>query len=182
MWERKSMNNIGFLEIIGSIILIMHIYFFIKEFNREKYLGRLILQVPKDFNAIASIFFWSLLGCFWIFILISKLANLNRYADINIIRSLMVPVLWIMLCIHHILQLINDKEIREKGITVKEGGIVYWKDIINYRWIKDEKLEIVFKPNFRFASNEKRTKIWTINSEDKEKVDMLFQRYLNLEK
>jgi len=29
--------------------------------------------------------------------------------------------------------------------------------------IKDEKLEIVFQPNFRFALNKKATKMWTIN-------------------
>jgi len=138
------MNNIGFLEVITLIALIMYVYLFLKEFNRGKYLGRLILQVPRDFNTRASIFVWSLLGCFWIFLLISRLVNLSRYADTNPIRSLMMPVLWGLLCIYHILQLINDKEIRENGITIIQGGIVYWKDIINYRWLKDEKLEIVF--------------------------------------
>ncbi|QUH21227.1 hypothetical protein [Alkaliphilus sp. B6464] len=176
------MNNIGFLEIVILIALIMYIYLFLKEFNRQEYLGRLILQVPRDFNTRASIFFWSLLGCFWIFLLISRLVNLSRYADMNPTMNLMIPVLWILLCIYRILQHINDKEIRENGITIIQGGIVYWKDIIDYRWLKDEKLEIVFQQNFRFALNKKVTKIWTINSEDKENIDMIFHRYLDIGK
>jgi len=174
------MNNIGFLEIVTVIALIMYIYLFLKEFNRGKYLGRLILQVPRDFNTRTSIFIWSILGCFWIFLFISRLANLIRYADMNPIRSLMMPVLWVLLCIYNILQLINDKEIRENGITIIQGGIVYWKDIINYRWLKDEKLEIVFQPNVKFILNKEVTKVWTINPEDKEKIDMIFHRYLDM--
>lgn len=176
------MNNIGFLEIITLIALVVYIYFFLKEFNRGKYLGRLILQVPRDFNIRASIFFWSLLGCFWIFLLISKLVNLSMYADMNPIRSLMIPAVSILMCLYNILERINDKEIREKGIKIIEGGIVYWKDIADYRWIKDEKLEIVLQLNLRFGLKKEVTKIWTINPEDKEKVDMIFHRYLNIEK
>jgi len=176
------MNNIGFLEIITFIALGMYIYLFLKEFNREKYLGRLTWKVPRDFNVRTSIFFWSFLGCFWVFLLILRLVDLNMYTDMNLIRSLMAPVLMILMCLYNILQCINDKEIREKGVKIREGGIVYWKDIINYKWIKDEKLEIVIQPNFRFALNKKVTKVWNINPEDKEKVDLLFHRYLNLEK
>lgn len=172
------MNNIGFLEIMGSLVLVMYTYLFLKEFNRGKYLGKLILQVPKDFNTIASIFFWCLLSCIFIFILISELINLSKYTDTNLIRSLMMPVFWTVFCIHHILQLVNDKEIRENGITIKEGGIVYWKDIVDYRWLKDEKLEIVFKPSFRFALNKEITKTWTVNSKDKEKVNEIFNQYI----
>jgi len=180
--ERKAMNNIGFLEIITLISLGIYIYLFLKELNREKYLGRLTWKVPRDFNVRPSIFFWSFLGCFWVFLLILRLVDLNMYTDMNLIRSLMVPVLMILMCLYNILEIINDKEIREKGVKIREGGMVYWENITHYKWIKDGKLEIVFQPSFRFALNKEVNKVWTINSEDKEKIDMLFYRYLNLDK
>ncbi len=61
------------------------------------------------------------------------------------IRDLITPVLWIFICLIHMLRCINDREIREKCIKIKYSGIVYWKDIIDYKWTKDEELEITFQ-------------------------------------
>ncbi|MBU5675844.1 hypothetical protein KQI88_05390 [Alkaliphilus sp. MSJ-5] len=56
------------------------------------------------------------------------------------------------------------------------------KDIIDYKWTKDEELEITFQPSNRFALKKEVTKVWTIRAEDKEKIDEIFNRYIDIER
>ncbi|AOY76810.1 hypothetical protein [Clostridium formicaceticum] len=44
------MKNVVFLEVTMLIVLGVLIYVFFKQLNRKRYLGKLIYQVPRDFN------------------------------------------------------------------------------------------------------------------------------------
>ncbi|SNS40864.1 hypothetical protein SAMN05446037_1009121 [Anaerovirgula multivorans] len=172
------MKDIGFFEIVILTTLVVLVYFVFKELNRKKYLGEFILQAPRDFDIKASMGFWVILGCFWIIFLIERGVNINQYDYRHPIGTLGPPILWIFICSLNILKCIYDKEMREDGISSKEG-FVYWRDIISYRWTVDEELEITFQPRTLFTSKRKITRVWTIYREDQEKVDEIFSYHIN---
>lgn len=168
------MKNIGILDVISVIILVLLLYIVFRQINRKKYLGKLIFKESRNFSSIVSIFYWSLLSCFSIVFFIDKYSNIDQ--SNHIISSLISPFVFTLTCFSSLLEIKYDKEIREKGITII-GGYIYWKDIINYKWLSHKKLQITFK-TFVFK---KLTREWTVESEDKEKVDMLLSRYTNIE-
>lgn len=170
------MRDIGFFEVVILVSLIVLLYFFYRDLNRKKYLGDLLAKAPRDFDSKASTALWVILGCFWIFFLIERSVNMGPH-DRHPIQVLLLPVIWILITSQHILKFLNDKEIREKGITTKEG-FIHWEDIISYRWTIEEELEITFQLRVPFNSNRSVTKFWTINKEDKAKIDEIFAHHV----
>lgn len=158
------------------ITLIFIVYSLFRQLNRKKYLGKLLLQVPGDFNSRSSMFLFMFIGCLWVFILIAGLTKVSPYYT-GYISNLISPVIWIILCFINILGIKYDKEIRENGIIIRQD-YVYWSDIINYEWVEDERLKITFRSRIL----KKVTKVWTIDPSDKEKIDMIFNRYVNIKK
>ncbi len=170
------MSNIGKLEIFMGVALIMGICYLYKEINRKKYLGELILKLPKGWNTKAAISFWILLGFFWIFFLLESGLNIGRDYYTRPVRNIATPILGLLACLLNLLRYINVREIREKGITIQEG-FVYWKDIIGYSWKTGCKLEIVFKEQNPLFPRRKTTKVWDVEQENKIRVDEIFNHY-----
>jgi len=172
------MENLGFLDIITLITLIIAIYLLFNELYRKHKLGKLSFKVSGDFNGRSSIFFWYFMGFFWTLILIAEVGKINpNYYDIPI-SSLASPVIWIVLCTINILRIKYAKEIRENGIIIGQD-YVHWINIIKYEWIGDERLGITYFKRTLSESKKETSEVWIIEPEDKEKIDIIFNRYMN---
>ncbi|ABR48266.1 hypothetical protein Amet_2106 [Alkaliphilus metalliredigens QYMF] len=167
------MGEIKFFDIILLLAAISVIYQFIKDLNRKKYVGKLIFKASQDFDSKATIFFWSMLGCIWLFFLIARGVNIERYDYMHPIRMIMPRAVWVLISLQYIYKYHNNKEIRERGITT-DTGFIYWKEIVCYDWKESNKLEITYRPSGRFSLKKERNKIWTIENEDKKEISKLF--------
>lgn len=172
------MKNLGFSDVITLITLVVAIFVLFKKLNKKRYLGKLLFKVSGDFNVRSSMFFWFLMGSLQLLFLILQLININQDNHKPSITALVSPVIWIILSIISILRIKYDKEIRENGIIIDQD-YVYWLDIIKHEWIGEERLEITyFKPTLPIFKKG-TSKVWVIEPEDKEEIDMIFNRYMN---
>jgi len=171
--------------LIFVVIIVRLLY---KLLNRKKYLGEFLFKVQESQSKGNRVFkpkvmFWIFMCCLWVYLLTLQLINIHKYPNGGIYTNVILSVFWIIGSFFNILGIIYDKEIRENGIYIRQDGmyrsnIVYWADIISYKWIDNQKLELTFERSF-FNYKDKTTKVWMIQQEDKEKVDSIFNRYVN---
>ncbi len=168
------MGHIGIFELIVLSCIAAMLYMWYRELNRRKYLGELILRLPRDFANKASLIIWCIMLCVWVIFLIEAASSLN-YDFVRFgYRRLIAPLLWMFICPLHIIRNINYKEIRQQGIKLPEGTI-YWKEVVDYTWLKDNTLNISYLNSIPLFKKSKRTIQLKIDSEQQARVDELLK-------
>jgi len=180
---------IGFLEVFMLVFVVIVVRLLYKLLNRKKYLGKLLFKAQesksKGYSAVKpNIIFWIFMCCLWVYLLTLQILNIYKYPNRGLYSNIILSVFWIIGSFINILGIIYDKEIRENGIYIRQDGmyrsnVVYWADILSYKWIDDQKLELTFEYRSFFNYKDKTTKVWIIKQEDKEKVDSIFNRYVD---
>ncbi len=168
------MGNIGVFELIMLAFIVAMLYLWYRELNRRKYLGDLILRLPRNFANKASIVFWCIMLAFWVFFLIEATISFNNDFAIAGYRRLIAPLLWMFICPLNIIRDINYQEIRQQGIKLPEG-IIYWKDVIDYNWIQESTLKISFYNSIPSLRKFERSIQLKIDSEQQPRIDALLK-------
>ena len=173
------MEYIGLFELIIITVLFVLMYFWIREFNRSKYLGDLIIKIPRDFSNKVAIGFWIVLLCFWIFFLIEASINFNQELIRYGVRKLITTVSWLFICSIYLFNNINYREIRQKGIKIVEG-IIYWRDILDYKWIEEDKLVIKFIKRIPLLYKWESTIYINIPNNQRVRVEEILKEEINI--
>lgn len=175
------MFNIGLIEIVMAIALTAAIHFFLKEIKREDYLGKLIFKIPRDKKTNALVFFWVMMGFFWIYLSLNSFLSSDGNYYTSPVIMITTPILWLLISMLNVYRTLNSKEIREKGMTTVDG-FLYWENIVQYRWIKSSGingavLEVFYTPRKRIFPNRKIRKLITMNEENIPQIEKKLKKF-----
>ncbi|WP_026478584.1 hypothetical protein [Alkaliphilus transvaalensis] len=164
------MANLGFFEVILTLMLIFIGYLLYKKINRKSYLGEEVYKIREDYDSIVLIVLWIVIAIIFLLTIVLNLDFLKR--------NLSTYNLWALTgflmgtALNGILKGLYNKELRLKGITNK-GKVYYWRNMIKHCWDED-RLEILFKT----SQNKTQTVIWFVKDEDMEALKSILSDQL----